>query len=167
MEFNELSDFQTGYLESLLWSCADFEYEKFSFGSMDDLVDADNVDLTDAPTVEHLKSVQEFFDKWQSIWHDYWCVSQAAHDLALTRNGHGSGFWDRYYLPLAPERKLIENKLYIRSVEGYARGKLLSAAAKLEGSCYIVPLSGSNADIAELYSQFKSGNKVFNRYIIR
>ena len=167
MKFSELSDFQTAYLELLLWSCGDFEYENFFFGSMDDLIDADNVDLDDEPTIEHLKSVQEFFNKWQPIWHGYWCVSQAAHDLALTRNSHGAGFWDRYYLPLASERKLIENKSYIKSVEGHARGKLLTSAAKLEGACYVEPLIGSGGDIAELYRQFRLGNKVFNRYVIR
>lgn len=26
-----------------------------------------------------------------------WTASQAGHDFWLTRNGHGTGFWDRYY----------------------------------------------------------------------
>ena len=29
-------------------------------------------------------------------WRDFWNEQHFAHDLWLTRNGHGSGFWDRY-----------------------------------------------------------------------
>lgn len=28
---------------------------------------------------------------------EYWTDEQAGHDFWLTRNGHGAGFWDRYY----------------------------------------------------------------------
>ncbi len=30
-------------------------------------------------------------------WQDGWTPEQLGHDFWLTRNGHGAGFWDRYY----------------------------------------------------------------------
>ena len=33
----------------------------------------------------------EFHDAWE-----YWNEEQFGHDYWLTRNGHGTGFWDRY-----------------------------------------------------------------------
>lgn len=29
-------------------------------------------------------------------WREFWTDAQFAHDLWLTRCGHGTGFWDRY-----------------------------------------------------------------------
>lgn len=30
------------------------------------------------------------------IWREHWNGDQMGHDLWLTRNAHGTGFWDRY-----------------------------------------------------------------------
>jgi hypothetical protein len=31
-------------------------------------------------------------------WREHWSPEQFGHDYWLTRNGHGAGFWDRYYV---------------------------------------------------------------------
>jgi len=38
-----------------------------------------------------------FYADQAELWADGWTDEQAGHDFALTRNGHGAGFWDRYY----------------------------------------------------------------------
>jgi hypothetical protein len=116
MEYHELSEFQISYLETLLWSSCDLEVDEFYFDTLDALVFTSEVDLKNEATVQHLESVEAFYDKYQGIWRGYWTDDYAAHDLALTRNSHGAGFWDR----------------------GYGeKGKRLSDAARVYGSAHV------------------------------
>ena len=45
------------------------------------------------------KDCKAFIERVQElkIPTDGWTSSQAGHDFFLTRNGHGAGFWDRYW----------------------------------------------------------------------
>lgn len=166
MEYYELSEFQVSYLETLLWSTGDLEVDEFYFDSADALVFTSEVDLKDKSTVQHLESVAEFYNKYRGIWYGYWLDNDAAHDLALTRNSHGAGFWDRYYSSSVANLKSSKNAEQIHAHEGYVRGQILSKAAKLEGSCGVLLLSPYGTNYAQLYDMFRRGIKVFNRYQI-
>lgn len=41
------------------------------------------------------KDIQLFVEKAGDLLTDDWNDEQVGHDLWLTRNGHGAGFWDR------------------------------------------------------------------------
>ena len=48
--------------------------------------------------------LQEFYANWAEDWIlGDWRDDQAGHDLFLTRNGHGVGFWDRQFNELSTE----------------------------------------------------------------
>jgi hypothetical protein len=166
MEYHELSEFQISYLETLLWSSCDLEVDEFYFDTLDALVFTSEVDLKNEATVQHLESVAAFYDKYQGIWRGYWTDDYAAHDLALTRNSHGAGFWDRYYLVSDVNLKSRKNTEYLHTHEGLVRGRILTQAAKLEGGCYVHLLSPYGDDYARLHNMFRRGIKVFNRYQI-
>lgn len=105
--------FATGYIECLLWSSTDDNGEPL-----------DGYELSDAAREKCEKDCREFiagnlvdlqeyaeryqpsggFSPWECAGHDFW----------LTRNGHGTGFWDRGLGEL---------------------GKRLTKAAKVYGSC--------------------------------
>jgi hypothetical protein len=40
-------------------------------------------------------------------WREHWSPEQLGHDYWLTRNGHGAGFWDRYYVGPASTPDMI------------------------------------------------------------
>ncbi len=185
-KFDDLSEFQKQYIHTLLWSSGEVTLKgtddevEYNFGQLDLLVLSREIDLTDTGTREHMESVQDFYRRYKGIWTDYWGDTAAAHDLALTRNGHGTGFWDRFYRPwqqkpipsftsigttssLIPKGVRLNLLLY---VEGAARGKILTQAAKLEGACYIWPIEAEYLPYAELHKQYKNGKKVFDRFII-
>lgn len=54
----------------------------------------------------------------------YWSASQAGHDFWLTRNGHGTGFWD-HYLEFSDD-----DREQVRTI-----GKLLTDASHKFGQC--------------------------------
>lgn len=111
-EERKLTEFQRDYLVSLLWSNTGDDDRP-----LDDDYGPDDVNLEDDATWQHLESVQGFYDRFQGIWEGYWKTPSAAHDLALTRNRHGAGFWDRY-----------------SEGEGEVRGRILTKWAHVEGS---------------------------------
>jgi hypothetical protein len=166
MEYHELSEFQINYLETLLWSSCDLEVDGIYFAPVDALVCASEVDLKNETTVRHLESVEAFYDKYCGIWRGYWLDENAAHDLALTRNSHGTGFWDRYYLASTKSLKSRKNAEFLHAHEGCVRGQILTKAAKLEGGCYVHLLSPYGSDYTRLHVMFQRGIKVFNSYQI-
>lgn len=89
-----LDDFVNGYEVALLWSETINEgpnenepFDKF-YDQSDFSVETKAEILTDCT-----KFVEENHELLDSIG-DY---SQHGHDFALTRNGHGTGFWDHDY----------------------------------------------------------------------
>lgn len=92
-----IKSFTAGYVEALLWS---------SVVLVDgDHVNADNFEMSTAGAdacradcLAFCTAHAALIEKATSIGDDY-DAEHAGHDFALTRNGHGSGFWDRNNLP--------------------------------------------------------------------
>jgi len=93
----------TSQLDSLLWSEGE-EYDEtgeFTGNMWDELYDADDAtlelraQLTEElvqcePDSDLLWATDIYIDNFGESWPE-----QFGHDLALTRNHHGAGFWDR------------------------------------------------------------------------
>jgi hypothetical protein len=84
------------YIECALWSSV-HEPGDDSTGTPFDEVDAELADATRVTMARELADGLDMADESAPEWRDYWDDEQFAHDLWLTRNGHGAGFWDRYY----------------------------------------------------------------------
>lgn len=83
-----------GYITCALWSMVDYEKQ--------DYVDAKEERVADVTRGQALKDVVEFLaicwgDVWDEVEVDLSRIEagQIGHDLWLTRNRHGAGFWDR------------------------------------------------------------------------
>jgi hypothetical protein len=112
------------YIECALWSSTDtitaeaLELEQFTNYEIGENFNFDDVFNEDDIAPETLKmmesEISDFlaFCKREGIDHSEWSEAQFGHDFWLTRNGHGSGFWDR----------------------GLAMGETLTEAAKTFGS---------------------------------
>lgn len=91
-----LEDFVTSYVETALWSSTDDEDEPLdkNYDPGDLAVETDTWIMEDCkrfieratPLIEEVERLDWEFPS--PIW------EMAAHDFWLTRNGHGSGFWD-------------------------------------------------------------------------
>lgn len=88
MTRDNLNEFQRAYVECALWT------EEMGH------IEVEQVD--DESIKEMIKDCNQFYQDNAAdlIWarenalHGY-SASQAGHDFWLTRNGHGTGFWDR------------------------------------------------------------------------
>lgn len=78
--------FLSAYTECLVWSEAEDNGENF-----------DNRDGEFShPALTAIESdCRDFYDSYDSTWQSALSDAQAGHDFCLTRNGHGTGFWDR------------------------------------------------------------------------
>lgn len=86
-----LEAFVAGYLECLLWSSMGTD----QFG---DEVHLDDFFMTDACTADCTLEATEFYTNNLKLLTTASTVvpwENLGHDFALTRNHHGSGFWDR------------------------------------------------------------------------
>lgn len=104
MNIHELDDFTTAYLECALWSSIDT-----SSDNGNDTLE-ENYDISDF-SPECLEEAVADCKAFQAAHeHDFHtllshregdptsnCYKHAGHDFWLTRNGHGSGFWDGDY----------------------------------------------------------------------
>ena len=89
--------FIAAYEECLLWSSSVYESED------SEPIPADSLDLplskgarasNRADCVDFIRGSREDLERALAL--GAWSPEQAGHDFALTRNGHGAGFWDRY-----------------------------------------------------------------------
>ena len=108
---NEISQIVRSELDALLWSEGEITDENgdFTLESWDEIYDADDAtpeliaqlteelhlweDVEFYSTTVHAEmtsALEEYKEYFGTNWH-----SSFGHDLALTRNGHGAGFWDR------------------------------------------------------------------------
>ena len=98
-------DFMRGYVEAMLWANTFIERPGEDEGESEDVVywykspgrwwEDTPVDLTDAAAFwEAFGYVLLSLDYGKRGGH-WSSVELAGHDFALTRNGHGTGFWDR------------------------------------------------------------------------
>lgn len=88
----KLNAFEESYIECALWSSIDDDGApldaKYSIE-----------DLADETLKQFKKDCRQFRIKAESFLVDL-DDSQCGHDFWLTRNGHGTGFWDREYSKL-------------------------------------------------------------------
>lgn len=86
MNFDELDDFTRAYIEAIYFT------------------DEDGFDGNTMLSTEAFEQIKADCAKFQADAHyllaqayaqDGYDAAQAGHDFWLTRNGHGSGFWDR------------------------------------------------------------------------
>jgi hypothetical protein len=95
-----LEIFTDNYLECVAWvDCNDDQDEAF----------ADSLGFSDEMLLEAKNDSKRFLEIVGDKLPDE-LLSQAGHDLWLTRNGHGTGFWDR------PEIYGQENSDYFTSL---------------------------------------------------
>jgi|ERR1700722_455567 len=95
---DEIREFVSGYVECALWSSSDPDTEA--------PLDAE-YDVLDFTSDACERAAYECAEFWQAneidlTWYfqsiavgDWTAESMAGHDFWLTRNGHGTGFWDR------------------------------------------------------------------------
>lgn len=86
------AQFVRGYLECALWSSND-ESDDSGGEPMD--VNYDLNDIAPETLEQAIKDCLEFIKKYEYLFCPLPEYDQAGHDFWLTRNGHGSGFWDR------------------------------------------------------------------------
>lgn len=84
-----MDKFTEAFLVALLWSSGD-EFDNFS------IYDFNEDDL------KRLKKDCKDF-KHETYYAIYENLEKAGHDFALTRNGHGAGFWDGEWLGYGDE----------------------------------------------------------------
>ena len=82
-------DFMNGYLQCALWT-----------GLTDDGTPLDSLysvdDIHPESLAEHEKGCRDFYDSHYVTWFGVGMSDDdAGHNFSLTRNGHGTGFWDR------------------------------------------------------------------------
>jgi hypothetical protein len=77
------------YLICLIWQSIDEHGETMDQFSIDDFHDADAVSQD---VINFIESVPA---KDMHAYLNLFDIGQFAHDFCLTRNGHGTGFWDR------------------------------------------------------------------------
>ena len=84
-------EFRKGYIDTLLWSSVNNDAEDEQY--FDEL--ANGYEDFDVESQERIdKDCKDFLEKaLKFIPED--SFEQAGHDFALTRNEHGTGFWDR------------------------------------------------------------------------
>lgn len=80
------------YVETLLWSDQWYSEDGETTIPLDDLFVPQDIKPEDHKTLK-----AELRDFCEGSWDDLFDMEpeQAGHDFALTRNGHGAGFWDR------------------------------------------------------------------------
>jgi hypothetical protein len=94
-----LQEAYDGYVQAAIWSSNDWNNMIDGNPQPLDQLDAD---LSDNTAAEMLSDVARFitenYDDCQFVvTHDTHGWIGVGHDLWLTRNGHGTGFWDRGY----------------------------------------------------------------------
>lgn len=84
-----LEDFTDGYITALLWSSITDDGEP-----MDDI----DAELSAEAVATMRRQCSAFYGDHAATWAEgnRWSDERAGHDFALTRNFHGTGFWDRF-----------------------------------------------------------------------
>lgn len=130
-----IDEMVSAYVEAMLWAGLDWTDTVDNGGTeqnprpLDENYDSD--DLSDDAWAEIRRECAEFYETHACIldWITtrgpegcrFYSAEQAGHDFYLTRNGHGTGFWDRGLGVL---------------------GDILSAGAKPYGETYEYPHEG-------------------------
>lgn len=110
-----LETFIAAYIECALWSSTD-NTDESGGEPLDKNYSPDDI----APEALAIirKDCESFYtDPDNQAALEYWDDKQAGHDFWLTRNGHGAGFWDRYYGD-TPEAKVGADLTHAAKVWG-------------------------------------------------
>jgi hypothetical protein len=92
-----LESFVQGFCECALWLGKHYANEQeIEDGGGANLDDEFSVsDIPESVMKEIRSDCEGFYDNHAELWGDEVDDSQAGHDFFLTRNRHGTGFWDR------------------------------------------------------------------------
>lgn len=96
---SDLDEFTRGYVECALWlmtdeegnSCDDFDGEISDYAYEDILRDCQDFQSANAALLQSYVEMGRVFECFPFAAP----LSHAGHDFFLSRNGHGTGFWDR------------------------------------------------------------------------
>lgn len=83
-----MDTFTRAYVEAALWTSEDDSKEP-----MDRNYSAD--DFAPEAMGKIMSECADFQEENAELLSRHWDAAQAGHDFWLTRNGHGTGFWDR------------------------------------------------------------------------
>jgi hypothetical protein len=115
---DKLDKFTRAYIEAALWSTLD-ESDPSGGKPLEKTYGVE--DFAPEALARIVDECGRFQAENRETWADGWDDEQAGHDFWLTRNGHGAGFWDRYYG---------------ETLDALA-GRRLTTASKKWGECYI------------------------------
>lgn len=112
----KLDDFTKAYIVCALWSSTDDEGNP-----LDSKFDIENINPKDIEEIklECLNFQKENIQLLESAHKNKgYTLEDAGHDLWLTRNGHGAGFWDRNLGEIGEQltlksKELKESDLYV------------------------------------------------------
>ncbi len=90
---NGLDAFITGYLACLLWVGTDNTNPERGGEPLDSRFSI--IDIPQAEIEKATEACTDFYNANRVDWVDHMDDQHAGHNFALTRNGHGTGFWDR------------------------------------------------------------------------
>lgn len=82
------------YCVAALWSSND-ESDESGGQPMDANYDIEDISIETTVTMRTM--LEDFLRQAWPIRHPFWGAEQLGHDLWLTQNRHGVGFWDRFY----------------------------------------------------------------------
>jgi hypothetical protein len=100
-----MTRFMQAYVECALWSSSDGENGEIRLDEYDGDIAPQTLAAMEADCAGFQANNADLLAAWYDIGED---ETHAGHDFWLTRNGHGAGFWDRYYIGTGVE---LGNKL--------------------------------------------------------
>ena len=92
IQWVRLDAFTMAYIECAFWSSVDMDHDGDCLDERYGIEDVSQDGLWEA--IEACNGFRELCAE-EGVSLDDWSDEQAGHDLWLTRNGHGAGFWDR------------------------------------------------------------------------
>lgn len=90
----ELDDFTRAYLECAAWSSTEGENGEIQ---IDDLMNSGEAEWAPETIARAVADCRDFQEANAELLTRAGSEEQNGHDFWLTRNGHGTGFWDRDY----------------------------------------------------------------------
>lgn len=86
--------FTQAYIECALWSSSEGEQGEIRLDEYDGDIAPDSLAEMERDCADFQAAMADTLAAWYALGESQ---ERAGHDFWLTRNGHGAGFWDRYY----------------------------------------------------------------------
>jgi len=126
---HNLDDFTKAYMVAALWSSMTNTNDQGG-DPLDKNYELD--DIEDDTFHKMVEDCKDFQKKYGELYErGGWSDEQAGHDFWLTRNGHGSGFWDRGYGQ--PDEIKEIGKQLTKAAKSYGTFDLYLAGGALDG----------------------------------